>query len=84
MKRYIIICVNEERQVVSCNAYKTIEQASTKMMAEYYTELHDKLEIYCGNERCISSNIDMDNNIAYVSYNEFGYFWEIKTVEIPE
>ena len=43
-----------------------------------------KLETYCRNEYYINSNIDMDNNKAYISYNEFGYFWEIKTVEIPE
>ena len=63
-----------KKQVVSCNAYKTINQAATKLMFEYDTELHEKLETYCGNEHYIDSNIDMDNNKAYISYNEFGYF----------
>ena len=66
------------------SAHKTIDQAATKLMFEYDTELHENLETYYGNEYYINSNIDMDNNKAYISYNEFGYFWEIKTVEIPE
>lgn len=84
MKQYILICVNEEKQVVSCNSYKTIDQAVTKMRSEYYTELRDKFTTYHGNERFIHFDYNPDNNSAYVCYNEFECFWEIKESEIPE
>lgn len=84
MKLYILICSNEEHQIVSCNAYKTHDQAATKLAGEYYAEFHDKLTTYQGNERFINANLETTTGTAYVTYNEFGYFWEIKEINVPE
>lgn len=84
MKLYILICSNEEHQIVSCNAYKTHDQAAAKLAEEYYAEFHDKLTTYQGDERFISANLDTTTETAYVTYDEFGYFWEIKEVNVPE
>lgn len=83
-KIYILICTNDEHEIVSCKAYNTIDQAMTMLAAEYYTEYHRNLMNYQGLEKFVTANIDYDNNSASVTYSGSGRFWEIETVEIPE
>ena len=84
MKLYITICVNEEHKVVSCNAYKTLNQAVAELVTEYRTELIDKLSVYKEDSGSISSELGSDGMSAHVTYGDCGYFWEIKETEIPD
>lgn len=81
-KAYALVCVNEERQVVSIDIFSTRESAQTAMFKEYDNELEnahlegfDVSDIYVA-----SSPLD-----ASIEYGAFSYNWTIQIVFInPE
>lgn len=79
---YALVCVNEERQVVSVDVYSTREDAQTAMFKAYDNELEDAhLDGFdVSNIYVASSPLD-----AYVKYGSSSYDWTIRIVFInPE
>lgn len=78
MKQYILVCVNEDKEVVSTQAFATLGEAQEQMKREYLNEMNefDGEHIECGK---------IDEHVAHV-YTDFNteYHWEISNIDIPD
>ena len=75
-KTYALVCVNEDRYIVSITTSKDADKLVAKMKEEYESEL------FCLEDEGIkiaSSNFLNERKKAFINYgSEYSYFWEIK------
>ena len=77
-KTYALVCLNEDRYIVSITASKDVDKLVAKMREEYESELS------CLEEEGVeiaSSNFLNGRKMAYIYYGSYcSYFWEIKEI----
>lgn len=84
MKQYILVCVNEDKEVVSTEAFSTLVEAQKQMMKEYFGQLNE------------NENVDEDGDCDYIDICSLGehsahiyygtdleYHWEISSIDVP-
>lgn len=78
MKQYILTCVNEDKEVVSTQAFATLSEAQEQMKREYLNEMNefDGDHIEQGDNGECSANVYTDFNTEY--------HWEISNIDIPD
>lgn len=81
MKQYILTCVNEEKEVVSTQAFATLGEAQEQMKTEYDRHVNefgdddDMIEAY---------SIGSHAANVYYSQEDYEYHWEISTIDMPD
>ena len=77
MKIYILTCINEESQLVSCKAYKSLDLAQAEMICQAMSERDEfekigRLGNYC----------DIKDMSAACGDKEYCYVWNITEDEV--
>ena len=77
-KTYVLVCFNEDRNIVSMTTSKDADKLVAKMKSEYESKLscfgeEGGIEISC-------NNFLSERKIAYIFYGYGSYFWEIKEI----
>lgn len=78
MKQYILTCVNEDKEVVSTQAFATLSEAQEQMKSDYSYELKD----YVGSH-LESGKVETHSAHIYTDFNT-EYHWEISNIDIPD
>ena len=75
MKQYILICINEEKEVVSTESFASLRDAQKQMYKEYESQVADSDYI---------ENETKGKHSAHLYYGtDLEYHWEIRTCDVP-
>ena len=80
MKIYVLVCVNENCDIVSVSTHPNLESARFQLSKEYNLEKHDA-EI-AGYEEAYNDGLEAKT--AQVSRGDYFYRWEIKESELTD
>lgn len=80
MKQYILVCVNEEKEVVSTQAFATLSEAQIQMIKEHDSHLHE----FEDNDDYIEDH-SLGEHYAHIYYGtDLEYHWEISNIDMPD
>ena len=80
MKQYILTCVNEEKEVVSTQAFATLGEAQEQMIKEHNSHLHE----FEDDDDYIEGH-SLGEHYAHIYYGDnLEYHWEISNIDIPD
>lgn len=80
MKVYVLVCVNENCDIVSVSTHPSLESARFQLSKEYSLEKHDA-EV-AGYEEAYNDGLEAKT--AQVSRGDYFYRWEIKESELTD
>lgn len=79
MKQYILTCVNEDKEVLSTQAFATLSEAQEQMIKE-----HDNLYEFEECDDYVESH-SLGEHYAHIYYGDnLEYHWEISNIDIPD
>ena len=81
MKQYILTCVNEDKKVVSTQAFATLGEAQEQMKREYDSHVDE-----FGDDDDMIEAYSIGSHAAnlYYSQEDYEYHWEISNIDIPD
>lgn len=81
MKQYILTCINEEKEVVSTQAFATLGEAQEQMKREYDSHVNE-----FGDDDDMIESYSIGSHAAnlYYSQEDYEYHWEISEIDIPD
>lgn len=80
MKQYILVCVNEDKEVVSTQAFATLSEAQEQMVFEHDSHLHE----FEDDDDYIEDH-SLGKHYAHIYYGDnLEYHWEIWNIDIPD
>jgi hypothetical protein len=75
MKKVLLICTNENHEIVSVDVCDTKEQAVELMRTQYETEMAEAGYVE-------SATVESECAEIIVSEGEYEYYWEIKEIKL--
>ena len=79
MKLYILVCINEQRKVVSCKGYTIKSDAESECLEQFENEYNDLCETY-GEEYVRKDYRDNEWEVC-TDGGEHSYIWSINEID---